>query len=105
LEDELKLFALVILLSILLIGCVHVPKSTVQCGDIKLSFPKDMEMHNVKWDTDGSKTTVTIESMKSANNPLVIDSTAAGQVALIGAYEKLFESGVQAGAKLMSPVP
>jgi hypothetical protein len=94
----MKKFCLIPLCATLLAGCVSVPTSTIKIGSTALTLPKNMEMENVTWQMSGSNVTVVIGRLKSANDPAVIDKSAAGQVAIIRAIGEEIRTGMAVGA-------
>lgn len=98
-----KLFSLALL--ILLVGCVAVPKTTVNFRTGKFSSPKDDALQGLKVDyystPDGTVHTVTsIDSANGKNNPDVINSAAAGQVQVINAYAAAIQQAIQTGMQI-----
>jgi hypothetical protein len=74
---------ILILLPLILTGCLMVPASKIQIGPAFLKIPKNIEVQGLEVVINSqSNFTVKATSIKSFNDPVVIDKTAAGQVAL-----------------------
>jgi hypothetical protein len=92
-----------ILFILILTGCVMVPASKIQIGPAYLRIPKNIEVQGLEVVINSeSNFTVKATSIKSFNDPAVIDKTAAGEVAIMREFgSQLRQTGAAVAAEMM----
>jgi uncharacterized lipoprotein YajG len=87
---------------VLLCGCLA-PANTIRIGPASIRAPKDVVLEGLTVDIATNGTVqITVDKLSSTNNPQVIDSSAAGTVAIIKATESAILNAAQKGAV---PIP
>ena len=91
-------WAILVLGLVGLTGCLSVPKDTYQWGPARVSIPKNAEVSGLSVVVEGTnQVTVKADSIRTFNDPKVIDATAKGQVLIIREGGKILEGTVEAG--------
>jgi uncharacterized lipoprotein YajG len=88
----------IIVLSVMLTGCVMPPATQISSGAFSLTAPKNLTAQGVEITKDAHGTiAVRIDRIVSTNSPQVIDSTAAGQAAMLSELRSLMQTLIDAG--------
>lgn len=101
-----KQVILLLVLSLSLVGCigVQVPANRITIKTLRGSYdiytPKNVSISKfiASVDTNGVLQ-VNFDKWTATNDPLVIDRAAAGQVAIINAYDGLLQHGISAAVE------
>ena len=103
-----------IAVSLLVVGCIATPHTSVNFQKGTFTSPKDDALQGVEVDYSNNNgvvhTTTKIAGANAQMNPAVIQATAAGQVALVNSYGAVFLAGADTAAKILGqlygiPVP
>ena len=86
-----------------LVGCVNVPSNKITLGDFKIDAPKNVTADGIEVIRNGNDVHVRINRLASTDSPQVIDSSAAGQAAIMAELRALVSTLVEVGKKAAAP--
>jgi hypothetical protein len=99
---------LVLLVSFMLTGCMSliVPANKLQIGNVKYTSRKNFALRDVTFYVDpAGQVNCRIGEITSINDPLVLDSAAAGQVAIMKELREMLKEAGEQGAKKAAGIP